>query len=464
MAIATLTRNEASESIRKSMNRASQAMESRNYDYACQILQELLHREPGFNEARFQLRQAQLSRIGFSVSWFRRISAWLMTAVSVYVKGPAQLRRGNHARALEMAEKAMNADPTLLSTLMFLRRAAKEAELPAIAVNAMEIAVRFNPKSVPAHQALATDYQETGDAQKAVSVLQKVCEMQPGNPNAVNELKRATALAAMEGGRWEQADTYKDLMKDKDKAEELEQQDRLQVRDPNVRKQLIEKNRAALMEKPDNPGLLKKLASLLHQNHDYQEAIEAYGKIMELTGVYDPGIDTQISDIIRAQYNDKIEQARENGESPEQIENLTQQRDESLLQRLEKRVENFPNELNFRLELGYLYWQLGRVDDALQQFQQTQRSPHLARKARIPMGKCFRQKELYDLAIEQFEMAIKEKDRISSNEYKEALYESGLAYEKKGDADKAFRMFKELYSMDVQFRDISERIKRYYQT
>ncbi len=462
MAITVKTKAEVSDTIKKSLDRAKKAMDVNNHGYACQILQDILHASPGFNEARLLLRQAQLEQINYSVSWPRRIIAFLTTAIPVYIQGPSQLRKGNHGKALEIAEKAMQADPTLVSTLMFLRRAAKEAELPEIAVNAMETAIRFNPKSIAAHRALGEDYQEVGQAQKAVQILQKVCELQPNNPNAINELKAATATAAMEKGRWEEAESYKDVMKDEDKAQELEQEERLVIRDPEARKKQIEKTRAKIEQEPSSIGHYKRLASLLQQDHAFEEAIEAYNKVMELSGTYDPGIDEQISECISSQYNQLIKQAREAGETEEKINELARERDEALLERLQKRVENFPNELNFRFELGVIYWQLGQVDAALQQFQQTQRASHLARSSHIYMGKCFRRKELYDMSIEQFEQAAADKDRVPAEEYKDILYESGLAYEQKGDADNAFKKFKELYSMDVRFRDIEERIQKYY--
>ena len=67
------------------------------------------------------------------------------------------------------------------------------------------------------------------------------------------------------------------------------------------------------------------------------------------------------------------------------------------------------------------------------------------------------------MSIEQFELASANRDRIPAKEYKEILYERGLAYERKGDTENAFNTFKELYSMDVQYRDIEKRIQKFYQ-
>ncbi len=462
MGITEKTRAEVGEALKKSLDRADAAMESRNYGYACQILHEILRAEPGLNEARLNLRQAQLEQIGFTGNRLRGLVATLKNLFAIYYAGPAQLKKGNFGKALEIAEKAMANDPALLSSLSFLARAASAAGLKEIAVNAMEIAVRFHPKSVAALRGLAESYQEAGEATKAVSMWQKVRELQPNNLTVTNELKRATALAAMESGGWQEAGSFKDVMKDKDKAEDLEHEERLVVRDPEARKRMIDKTRQAIEATPDRPGLHKRLASLLQQNHDFEEAIAAYNKVMDLTGAYDPGIDAQISDILRTQYNQRIDQAKTAGKNQAEIELLIRERDEKLLERLQQRVSNFPTELNFRFELGTLLWQLNRVDDALEEFQQTQKAAHLAQKSRLFMGKCFNRKELYDLAVEHFEMALEDSDRLSSADYKECLYECAIAYEKGGKLDKAQEKFKELYSTDVKYRDVAERMERFY--
>lgn len=464
MPVTVKTKTDLGDALKKSMERAEKAMEKKNYGYASQILQEVLKAEPGLNEARLLLRQVQLEAIGYTASSMRRLKAAVKGFFPVFVTGPMQLKKENYPAALEKAEKALAVDPTYLPSLMFFRKVAEAAGLQEIAVNAMEIAVRFNPNSVAALQALAKAYQDIGEATKAVSILQKVRQLKPNNLAAANDLKHATALAAMEKGRWEDADSYKDVMRDQEKAEDLEQGERITVRDPEARRRLIEKTKAALKETPDKVDLHKRLASLLEQNHDYDEAIQVYNKVTELTGTFDPGIDARISECVKQSYNQNISKAEEEGRDKQEIESMIQERDEDLLERLCKRVEKFPNELNFRFELGELLWQLGRIDEALEEFQQTQNNAHLGPKSHIYMGKCFSRKGLYDLAIEQFDLARKNKDRLAGKDYKDILYESGVAYEAKGDAEDAIRLFKELYSLDVKYLDVADRMEKIYKS
>ncbi len=455
--------------LKKLYERAKNALDNKNYDYVCQMLRDILMKEPGFYEGRMTLREAQLEKIGMTVNPLRRIIASITTLFPIQIKGPAKLKKGDFTQALDIAESAMEADPTLFSTLRFLKKAAYQAGLKNVAVNAMEVAARFNQKNTVALLELAKLYQETHAAGKAVEVLQKLCEIKPNSLEVANELKRATALAAMEAGRWEQADTYKDVMRDTDKAEALEQEGRLSARDEGSRKKLIVQAKQEA-ENTSSPGAYKKLAALLHQDHRYAEAVKAYEKVMELAGAFDPSIDAAIGEVIADDYSDKIQALQKQMDDNEgdaqklqdEIDQLKQQRDETLVERLENRVQLFPNELNFRFELGMLYWQVGRIDDSLQQFQKSQRNPHLARKSQLYMGKCLSAKGLYEMAVEQFDQVLADKDKVSGGDFKDALYESGLAAEKQGDEDAAMKKFKELFAVDVNYRDVSQRLEKFY--
>lgn len=45
---------------------------------------------------------------------------------------------------------------------------------------------------------------------------------------------------------------------------------------------------------------------------------------------------------------------------------------------------------------------------------------------------------------------------------KEIIYELATAYELMGQADKAFNEYKEIYSADISYKDVSDKINAYY--
>ena len=62
-----------------------------------------------------------------------------------------------------------------------------------------------------------------GESDKAVKLYTKISEVNPADMIAVKRSKDAAASATMKNGGWETADSYRDIMKDKDQAISLEQ-------------------------------------------------------------------------------------------------------------------------------------------------------------------------------------------------------------------------------------------------
>jgi tetratricopeptide (TPR) repeat protein len=461
---------EASPAIKKLIKTADGAIGQKNWGYAFQILREVLLQEPGLNEARFKLREAQLDKIGRKASMVRQLTAAVSTAFAVKAKGPAQLKKGDFAKALDTAEKAMEADPTVLPTLKYLCKAAEQAGLPEVAVNALEVAVEFHPKSASTIRQLAELYEKNKQGHKAVTAWQKFLAIQPNSLEAQNRLKHATALAAMEQANWEGAESFRDVMTDADKQELMEVAGRGAARDEETRVKLINSLVDQLEEDPNSIGNFRKLAELYHQNGNYDEAIECYGRVTELTQTKDPAIDSAITTILEDKYNQQIKDLRaqleaepDNGEAIEQaIAQLEGERDETLLNRYRQRVENYPNEPQFRMALGELLQRDGKLDAALEQLQHAQRSAHHAPRASHLMGQCFTEKGLHDLAIEQFRNALEHRERMRPPQLKALLYDLASVHEAKGDGENALAALKELYAMDVSYRDVAERIERSY--
>lgn len=462
--------SDVSSAIKKMMSRADAAVNQKNWGYAFQILRDVLMAEPGFNEARFKLREAQLDKIGRQASAVRQAMAAAATAWGVNVAGPMQLKKGNFAKALDIGEKAMESDPTVLSTLKYVCKAAEAAGLPEVAINALEVAVEYHPKSAATIRQLAELYGEQKQGMKAVQAWQKFLAVQPNNLEAQNKLKHATALAAMEQAEWEKAESFRDVVKDSEKQDMLELASRGGARDEEGRVRMINALVDDLEKNPNNITNYRKLADLYHQNGNFDEAIECYNRITELTQTRDPAIDSAITTVMQDKFNRQIKDLREQlAAQPENqeavnaaIEQLEKERDESLLSRYRQRVENYPNEPQFRLELGQLLQRAGQLDEALEQFQNAQRSAHHAPVALHLMGQCFAKKGLHDLAVEQYESALSHRERMRPSQLKETLYDLATAHEAKGNRDNALATLKELYALDVSFRDVGARMEAYY--
>jgi len=125
-------------------------------------------------------------------------------------------------------------------------------------------------------------------------------------------------------------------------------------------------------------------------------------------------------------------------------------------------VKRYPNDLQFRYELGYQYYLRENYNEAIEEFQLAQRNPQRRTLALYYLALCFAQKGQDDIAFEQLQKAAAELTLMDDTK-KDVVYQIGLLAEKMGRKDEAIAFFKEIYSVDIKYRDIAQRIESAYQ-
>ena len=71
------------------------------------------------------------------------------------------------------------------------------------------------------------------------------------------------------------------------------------------------------------------------------------------------------------------------------------------------RAERYPNDLQIRYDLGELYFQTGKISEAIQEFQAAQKNPARKTAAMGYVGKCFARRNMNDMAARKFQDALK---------------------------------------------------------
>ena len=124
-------------------------------------------------------------------------------------------------------------------------------------------------------------------------------------------------------------------------------------------------------------------------------------------------------------------------------------------------VERYPNDYPARFTLGELFLATGQTDLAIAQFQQAQKSPQVRVAALTGLGRCFKAKKLYDLAVMQLTTAKGELPQLDDAK-KDVIYELGTCLELMGKPDAAIAEFKAIYSEDIGYRDVADKINAFY--
>ncbi|MCD6379027.1 tetratricopeptide repeat protein [bacterium] len=111
-------------------------------------------------------------------------------------------------------------------------------------------------------------------------------------------------------------------------------------------------------------------------------------------------------------------------------------------------------------DLGMAYIEMALFDEAIKELQISSRSEELNLRSLEMIGHCFIQKRDFRLAVKQLERGAEVFGK-SGDDNLGIHYNLGLAYEALGDVEKAREHFEEVYIVDVTFRDIPEKMKKF---
>src|ERR1051325_4213091 len=136
--------NEISRDVRAIYQKANDALARENYDYAIDLFNQVLEKEPAFFDARKFLRTAQAKKSGGSTGFFKK--AWSSASSSPLVAKAQLALRRNPAEALQIAEQILNSDPNSSPAHRIVVEASTALELPRTASMSLDILVRNSPK------------------------------------------------------------------------------------------------------------------------------------------------------------------------------------------------------------------------------------------------------------------------------------------------------------------------------
>ena len=458
MAIEKKTVAEVSAGARNVYQKAASVFAKNSVEYAIELLKSVVQKEPGFMEARTMLREAE-RRYSSSLGGFSRFIAsfkqlpWVMKGRSVLKKNPEL--------ALVYAEEALSLNFLAKGPLALLVDAGKACEAPFIQMEGLEGIVELDDQNEANMKTLADVYEANGEGAKVLRIRQMIAAKHPDSLEAQANLRAAAALASMEqnkadskaggkGGMYKKTDETSDLLRD----------DRIVRSEEDIRKMI--RYYEGLIENGDTSiDNRRKLAEFYQRVSEYQKTIETYQWIVERLGTLDPNIDKAIEFCTIQLKKQQIDALKAENAPQDQIDAVTAEINAYRLERAEFRIKTYPNDTLMRYEAAVVYWDLGNVEKALEQFQNAQRNPHKRLHAIAYLGRCFAAKEQYDMAIEQFEKAVKDMPTMDDLKM-ETLYHMGVTYETVGEDEKALACFKDIYAVNVGYEDVGKRIDAYY--
>src|ERR1700745_517044 len=465
--MAIKTEKELNETQRSLWLKAMAAVELRNFGYAISLLQGILKQEPQFLTGRQLLRRAEVAKQKAGKKSFFNIS----TAPIAVMKAQREMKK-DPKRAMEMIEKVLEEEPYNRQANLILKEAAVAAGWPEIGIFALRTLLEENPRDVKVLHELGRLYHQMGEHENEVEVYNQLTAINPLDAQSLRLGKDASARASMKRGGWTEAESYRDLIKDKDEAVSLEQQSRIRLTGEALDQQIAETYARHQVE-PENVGFARRLGALSEQKDDFESAVRWYQYAADLGKGADTGLLRRISDLKIKCLEREIAgheeflsgyTARDEvyAEKCEQLRVAKVSRAEILIADAQERVKRNPADLQLRFELGENLFDAGRFREAVPELQRARQNPHVRLKAMNLLGCSYSELEMLDLAMKQLEEASKEIVSMDATK-KEIVYNLGLVYERMGEGDKSLACMKQIYEVDYGYRDVARRVESSYE-
>ena len=460
--MADKTLNEIGGEARKLFTKGTEALARENLDYAIALLNQALDKEPGFYDCRKALRDAQFRKAGESRGFFKKMLSG--AGSSPQIAKAQVILRNNPGGAMSVAEQVLNGDPHSSAAHRIIVEGARTLELPKTAMLSYETLLRNSPKDKNLAMEFAQAAAEIGEASRGERVLMDLLREHPNDGDLKTALKDLSAkktlneggYGALEGG----GGSYRDILRNKEEAVSLEQEKKVQKAE-DVAERLIREYEARIQTEPNNLKLLRSLAELYTQKKQFDRALALYDQLKSLAG-NDPSLDQAIAATKVRQFDSQAEQLNPfEADHATKLEQIKAEKLNFQIVECQKRVEKYPTDLAIRFEMGQLYFQGGKIGEAIQEFQKAQGNPHKRLVSMSYLAQCFAKRKMFDLAARTLQNAIKEK-AVFDEEKKDLIYQLGCVLEGMGRREEAVEQFKLIYESDIGYKDVAAKVDAFY--
>jgi tetratricopeptide (TPR) repeat protein len=257
-------------------------------------------------------------------------------------------------------------------------------------------------------------------------------------------------------------------MRDEAQAVSLEQAAKVVTGDV-MSQRLLDEALARVAKEPNNLNHYRSVSQAYRQLGNLDQALSWVRKARELpVGKGDAALEKQESELATALIENLFKEAEAavaaaptDATALAKMERAKKELADFKLTESKRYIERYPNDFPARYAFGALLLEQGQTDAAIAQFQQAQKGPQVRIPSLVGLGRCFKTKKLYDLAVSQLNTAKNDLNTMDDTK-KDVIYELGTCYEMMGKPELAIEEFKVIYSEDIGFRDVADKINAFY--
>ena len=445
---------------RELFDKGLMAMERNNLPYAIEMFAGAVEIEPRFAKARKQLFAASVRVAQLEAPKNHVLT--LLTSLPVYLKGMMAWKSGKFPSAMKIGQDLLLKDPLSPFFLKLYGQAAESAKLYDAVIEALESTRESFGKNIDLIFWLGRLYMTVDKPQEAKKCFEIVARVKPNDAAVLTCLKNAMAKESMTRGGWDKAQdgkSFRHAIKDVKASNVLEQESKAVKSEANI-DMLIRETEEKIASDPENVNYRRSLANLYVQANRFADASRTLDELRKGLASGDPQIDQLVSSIRIKQFDYDIQQAKQKNDEAGAAR-LVEERCQFIFKDVQSRVERYPNDLPLRYDYGVLLYENNMINEAIQQFQLAQRNPQNRLKSLFSMAACFKTKGQFDMAREQFEKAAGEVSEMNDFK-KEIYYQLGEVTEKLGDLQAAANYYKDIYQVDIGYKDVAAKIEKVY--
>lgn len=443
--------------------KAESAMELRNWGYAISLIQAILTKEPAFLEGRKRLRLAAIKNTE------NKKGVKLGAEALKVLRMQSQVKKDPKGVMAALEKDVLGDDPYNAQANELLYEASVAAGMPMTGGFALETVIEGDPDNLKFYHKLGDFYMEREKYEQAAVTFGKIVDKDRTDLNAAKKYKDATARGSIASQKWDSEGDWRELLKDKDAAKDLEGANRAAMTP-----EMLEAQAAQLLQEyeQDNNNLdvSKRLAATYEELEQFETSLQFYEWAYHLSGK-DPALEKKVGQIRETVNENYLTSLREfveqNPEHPdieqykEQLKEAEKSQLDGLIAESQERVDRNPTDNELRFELGSRLYRAEKYREAIAHLQQAKRSPNLRIKVMNMLGQCYDKMNMTDLAANQFKEAIGEM-QVMDETKKDLLYNLGLLNEKMGKEEEYMEALKEIYAVDYGYKDVAERVEKSY--
>jgi len=446
----------------KLVENARIALDRGNFDYVIEVTSQVLAMTPGCLPVRKLQRVAQVrQQRGKTSGFFGRTLSGLSAGPFMMGSG-----RKDPAKQLTAAEGLLAKDPMNVAALKLLAEAASGLGLPETMAFALDAVREIDPENRANLLALGEAWLAANKPTEALKIADEILAMRPTDAEAQALMRKSSIAQTVTKHNWDQQTTYRDKLRDEAQSVSLEQSAKVVTGDV-MGQRLLDEALARVAKEPANLNHYRSVSQAYRQMGNLDEAIAWVRKARELpVGKADAALEKQESELAVAVIEKRVKNIEADttlapADAATRLAATRRELSEFKLSEAKRYVDRYPNDYAARHAFGLQLLEFGQVDLAIAQFQQAQKGPQVRVASLVGLGRCFKTKRLYDLAVAQLTLAKNELTSLDDTK-KDIIYELGTCYELMNKPDAAIDEFKVIYSEDIGFRDVADKINAFY--